>query len=116
MPGKSGRGSESCVRGSACQAVGHPPSAFSGPALVARCNNDLKAEHFLMFVSPKAQTNADRLESLLQWLVRRGDLSEFDASRQEYRVLSAINYIQEFLDRIEIPDESAEPEESNGQA
>jgi hypothetical protein len=89
---------------------------FSGPALVARCNNDPKAEHFLMFVSPKAQTNADRLESLLQWLVRRGYLSEFDASRQEYRVLSAINYIQEFLDRIEIPDESAEPEESNGQA
>ena len=69
-----------------------------------------------MFASPKAQTNADRLDSLLQWLVRRGYLSEFDAARQEYRVLSAINYILEFADRIEIPEESAEPKEPNGQA
>lgn len=89
---------------------------FSVPALLARCNNDPKAERFLLFASPKAQTNADRLESLLQWLVRRGYLSDFDASRQEYRVLSAINYVLEFADRIEIPDESAEPKESNGQA
>ena len=77
---------------------------FSAPALVARCNNDPKAERFLQFADKRGTTNADRLNNILQSLVRSGYLSEYDASRQEYRVLSGINYLFEFADRIEIHD------------
>ncbi len=88
---------------------------FSAPALAARCNNDPKAERFLQYAG-KGATNTDRLENLLQSLVRQGYLSEYDASRQEYRVLSAINYIFEFADRIEIHGEAVETEETNAEA
>jgi hypothetical protein len=88
---------------------------FSAPALAARCNNDPKAERFLQYVG-KGATNTDRLENLLQSLVRQGYLSEYDPSRQEYRVLSAINYLLEFTDRIEIPGEAVETEEPNAEA
>jgi hypothetical protein len=88
---------------------------FSAPSLAARCNNDPKAERFLRYAG-KGQTNADRLENLLQSLVRQGYLSAFDVTRQEYRVLSAINYIFEFADRIQIHGEAKETEGSNGEA
>ncbi len=63
---------------------------FSASTLAGRCNNDPKAERFLQYAG-KGATNADRLDSILQSLVRQGYLSAYDASRQEYRVLSAIN-------------------------
>jgi hypothetical protein len=88
---------------------------FSAPALAARCNNDPKAERFLQYVG-KGATNTDRLENLLQSLVRQGYLSDYDASRQEYRVLSAINYIFEFADRIQIHGEEVETKEPNAEA
>ena len=88
---------------------------FSASTLAARCNNDPKAERFLQYAG-KGETNADRLDSILQSLVRRGYLSEYDASRQEYRVLSAINYLFEFADRIQIHGEATETEESNAEA
>jgi hypothetical protein len=88
---------------------------FSATALAARCNNDPKAERFLQYAG-KGATNADRLGNLLQSLVRQGYLSEFDAARQEYRVLSAINYIFEFADRIQIHGDAMETEAANGEA
>ena len=87
---------------------------FSASTLASRCNNDPKAERFLQYAG-KGASNADRLESILQSLVRQGYLSEYDASRQEYRVLSAINYIFEFADRIEIHGEATETEASNAE-
>lgn len=89
---------------------------FSAPALAARCNNDPKAERFLQFAGKAGATNADRLDNILQSLVRQGYLSEYDASRQEYRVLSAINYLFEFADRIQIHGEADETEEPNAEA
>ena len=89
---------------------------FSAATLATRCNSDPKAERFLQYASKGGTTNTDRLENILQSLVRQGYLSEYDASRQEYRVLSAINYIFEFADRIEIHGEMTQTEESNAEA
>lgn len=88
---------------------------FSASTLAARCNGDTKAERFLQEMG-KGNNNQERLENLLQSLVRQGYLSEYDTNRQEYRVLSAINYIFAFADRIEIQTEDGEPEETNAQA
>jgi hypothetical protein len=85
---------------------------FSASTLAARCNGDTKAERFLQEMG-KGANNQERLENLLQSLVRQGYLSDYDMNRQEYRVLSAINYIFEFMDRIEIRDEATETEEPN---
>lgn len=78
---------------------------FSAATLGARCNGDPKAERFLLDTG-KGANFSERLEGLLQSLVRQGYLSEYDPSRQEYRVLSAIHYLFEFADRIRIHDES----------
>ena len=78
---------------------------FSALTLGARCNGDAKAERFLMEAG-KGSNLPERLESLLQSLVRQGYLSEYDPSRKEYRVLSAIHYLFEFADRITLNDES----------
>ena len=88
---------------------------FSASTLAARCNGDTKAERFLQEMG-KGINNQERLESLLQSLVGRGYLSDYDTNRQEYKVLSAINYIFAFADRIEIQGEGGEPEETNAQA
>ena len=88
---------------------------FSAATLAARCNSDPKAERFLQYAG-KGVTNTDRLESILQSLVSRGYLSEYDASRQEYRVLAAINYIFEFADRIDIHGEPTKTEDPNAEA
>lgn len=89
---------------------------FSASALAARCNNDPKAERFLQFAGKGGTTNADRLANILQALVRQGYLSEYDAGRQEFRVLSAVNYLFEFIDRIKINDEETQPENTNAEA
>jgi len=88
---------------------------FSASTLAARCNGDTKAERFLQEMG-KGTNNQERLENLLQSLVRQGYLSDYDTNRQEYRVLSAINYIFEFADRIEIRSEGNQIEESNAKA
>jgi hypothetical protein len=88
---------------------------FSAATLAARCNADPKAERFLQFAG-RGTTNSDRLENILQSLVRQGYLSEYDASRQEYRVLSAINYLFEFADRVEISGETDGKENSHAEA
>ena len=80
---------------------------FSAATLAARCNGDSRAEHFLQETA-KGATYAERLESLLQSLVRQGYLSDYDPSRQEYRVLSAINYLFDFADRIRIREDETE--------
>lgn len=77
---------------------------FSASVLAGRCNGDPRAERFLEEAA-KGSNYAERLEQLLQTLVRQGYLSEYDASRKEYRVLSAINYLFEFADRIAIASE-----------
>ncbi len=82
---------------------------FSAATLIAQCNNDPKAERFL-HQTGKGETNADRVDTLLHAFVRQGYLSEYDKSRQEYRVLSAINYLFEFMDRIHIVGDEQETE------
>ena len=88
---------------------------FSASTLASRCNGDTKAERFLQEMG-KGNNNQERLDQLLQSLVRQGYLSDYDMNRQEYRVLSAINYILEFADRIEIQNEGSEKEESHAKA
>jgi hypothetical protein len=88
---------------------------FSASTLAARCNGDTKAERFLQEMG-KGTNNQERLDHLLQSLVRQGYLSDYNMNRQEYRVLSAINYILEFADRIEIQNEDSEKEESHAKA
>lgn len=75
---------------------------FSAATLGARCSGDPKAERFLQETAKSGANYSERLESLLESLVRQGYLSKFDPSRQEYRILSAIHYLQEFADRIQI--------------
>jgi hypothetical protein len=88
---------------------------FSASTLATRCNGDAKAERFLQEMG-KGDNNQQRLENLLQSLVRQGYLSDYDTNRQEYRVLSAINYIFEFADRIEIHGEGNQTQETNAKA
>jgi len=88
---------------------------FSASTMAARCNGDTKAERFLQEVG-KGDNNQERLENLLQTMVRQGYLSDYDTNRQEYRVLSAINYIFAFADRIEIQGEGSEAEGANAKA
>jgi hypothetical protein len=89
---------------------------FSAVTLAARCNGDTKAERFLQEMTKGGANNQERLNNLLQSLVRQGYLSEYDTNRQEYRVLSAINYLFEFADRIEVRDEGTETEKPNAKA
>ena len=78
---------------------------FSAATLGARCNGDPKAERFLLETRPGVNFS-ERLDGLLQSLVRQGYLSEYDPTRQEYRVLSAIHYLLEFADRVQIHDDA----------
>ena len=66
-------------------------------------HGDAKAERFLQ-ESGKDAIFSERIAKLLQSLVSQGYLSEYDPARQEYRVLSAIHYLYEFADRIQIHD------------
>jgi hypothetical protein len=83
---------------------------FSAATLAARCNGDARAERFL-HETAKGSIYLERLEYLLQFLLSHGYLSEFDASRQEYRVLSAINYLFDFADRIVIEQDGLDTQE-----
>jgi hypothetical protein len=89
---------------------------FSASSITARCNGDSKAERFLAEEAKGGTSNHERVESLLQSLVRSGFLSEYESSRHEYRVLSAINYLFEFADRIVIHKENAPEEADNAKA
>ena len=75
---------------------------FSATTLGARCSGDPKAERFLQETAKGGTNYSERLENLLESLVRQGYLSKYDPSRQEYKILSAIHYVQEFADRIQI--------------
>jgi len=75
---------------------------FSAATLGARCHGDPKAERFLQEAAKGGANYLERLESLLESLVRQGYLSKYDPSRQEFKILSAIHYLQEFADRIQI--------------
>jgi hypothetical protein len=78
---------------------------FSAATLGARCNGDPKAERFLQETAKGGTNYSERLENLLESLVRQGYLSKYDPSRQEYRILSAVHYLEEFADRIQIHDQ-----------
>lgn len=74
---------------------------FSAATLVVKCQGDARAERFLQEVE-KGASFSERITRLLQSLVSQGYLSEYDQTREEYRVLSAIHYLFEFADRIQI--------------
>jgi hypothetical protein len=88
---------------------------FSAATLAARCNGDPKGERFLE-EKGKGSNHTERLEGLLQSLVRQGYLSEYDTTRQEYRVLSSINYLFDFADRIQIHEEEQDKEDEHAPA
>jgi len=77
---------------------------FSAATLTLKCQGDARAERFLqeMKKEMKDASFPERITYLLQSLVGQGYLSEYDQARQEYRVLSAIHYLFEFADRIQI--------------
>ncbi len=75
---------------------------FSAANLVVRLSGDPKAERFLHETAKGGANNLERLENLLESLVRQGYLSKYDPSRQEYKILSAVHYLQAFADRIQI--------------
>jgi hypothetical protein len=79
---------------------------FSATTLGARCSGDPKAERFLQETAKAGVNYLERLENLLESLVRQGYLSKYDPSRQEYRILSAIHYLQEFADRVQIQEQA----------
>jgi hypothetical protein len=87
---------------------------FSATTLGARCSGDPKAERFLQETAKGGTNYSERLENLLESLVRQGYLSKYDPSRQEYKILSAVHYLQEFADRIQIH-EQAGPEGHDAQ-
>jgi len=76
---------------------------FSAATLATKCHGDAKAERFLQEMG-KGANFSERIANLLQSLVSQGYLSDYDPARQEYRVLSAIHYLFEFADRIQIHD------------
>jgi hypothetical protein len=79
---------------------------FSASTLATKCHGDAKAERLLQETG-KGANFAERIANLLQSLVSQGYLSEYNAARQEYRVLSAIHYLFEFADRIQIHETTA---------
>lgn len=89
---------------------------FSAVNLAARCGDDARSERFLQEAARGGDTVIERVDNLLQMLVRQGYLSEYDANRKEYRVLSAINYLFDFADRIDIREQVEETEEQHGEA
>lgn len=74
---------------------------FSAPNLTSRCQGDSRAERFL-HENSAGSNRAEQVESLLMRLQRQGYLSVADPQRQEYRVLSAINYLFDLADRIDL--------------
>jgi hypothetical protein len=78
---------------------------FSVAALEVKCQGAARSERFLQDAA-KGANFSERITHLLQALVREGYLSEYEPARQEYRVLSAIHYLHEFADRIQIHDTS----------
>ncbi len=89
---------------------------FSAVNLAVRCGDDARSERFLQEAARGGNTVIERVESLLQILVRQGYLSEYDANRKEYRVLSAINYLFDFADRIDIQEQEEDTGEHYGEA
>lgn len=79
---------------------------FSAATLTSRCQGDSRAERFLSD-NGDGSNHAERVESLLGRLKTQGYLSVADPQRQEFRVLSAINYLFDFADRINLREEDA---------
>jgi hypothetical protein len=79
---------------------------FSATTLGARCSGDPRAERFLQETAKGGTNYSERLENLLESLVRQGYLSKYDSSRQEYKILSAVHYLQAFADRLQIHEQA----------
>jgi hypothetical protein len=79
---------------------------FSAATLTSRCQGDSRAERFL-HENGTGSNRAEQVESLLMRLQRQGYLSVADPQRQEYRVLSAINYLFDLADRINLREEES---------
>jgi len=82
---------------------------FSAATLTSRCQGDSRSERFLQ-ENGTGSNHAERVENLLQRLQSRGYLSVADPQRQEFRVLSAINYLFDFADRIDLREEETSEE------
>lgn len=83
---------------------------FSAATLTSRCQGDSRAERFLQEEAPGKNNHAERVQSLLGRLKGQGYLSVADPQRQEYRVLSAINYLFDLADRIDLREEESADE------
>jgi len=83
---------------------------FSAATLTSRYQGDSRAERFLQ-ENGTGSNRAEQAESLLLRLQRQGYLSLVEVQRQEFRVLSAINYLFDFAGRIDLQEEEATEEE-----
>lgn len=86
---------------------------FSAATLTSRCQGDSRAERFL-HANGAGSNHAERVQSLLGRLKGQGYLSVSDPQRQEYRVLSAINYLFDLADRIDLREEEMADEQQEG--
>lgn len=78
---------------------------FSATDLASRCQNDPRSTKVFQQNSCKGDTVSERVEDLLCKLSNRGYLEDLQSERREFRVLSAINYLMDFAERIAIRDE-----------
>ena len=78
---------------------------FSAIDLASRCQNDPRNSKVFQQNGCKGETVFERIEDLLRKLTSRGYLDELQTERREFRVLSAIHYLMDFANRINIKDD-----------
>ena len=78
---------------------------FSAIDLASRCQNDSRSSKVFQQNGCKGDAVSERVEDLLRKLSNRGFLEDLQSDNREFRVLSAIHYLLDFADRINIRDE-----------
>jgi hypothetical protein len=78
---------------------------FSAVDLASRSQSDPRSITFLQKYAA-GDTLADRVDDLLRQLTRRGYIDDLRSEHKEFRVLSAVNYLNAFADRLVIQGET----------
>ncbi len=88
-------------------------AVFSELDLAGKCDGDDESERFLLF--GKKGNLRDSLSAKIKELEDKGFLLLVDEERRKYRVLSAINYLEEIADKIRVPElENGEEAQNEG--
>jgi hypothetical protein len=86
-------------------------AVFSELDLAGKCDCDEESERFLL-AGKKSGNLRDSLAAKIRELEDKGFFQLVDEERSKYRVLSAINYLEEIADKIRVPELEAEEEEA----